>query len=136
MEHPIQDLNTLSRDRGAIISDLWGQPKSIPYSFPSASERRLESVMDKLTQTVSWFAFLQTVVLQKIEEFCRVFVRVIGNSSIQYSFQVIAHCLLLLLEINSLMNIHYLTNTVDSVIEKLWKRVCATKITSDHHRML
>jgi hypothetical protein len=68
--------------------------------------RRLQSIaMDKLTQTVRWSMFVQMGVLQKIEEFCRVFVHVIGDSSIQHSFQVFVHCLLLFLEIHSLMNI-------------------------------
>jgi hypothetical protein len=78
--------NAPSQNRYAIIRHLWGQLTNIPSIFPSVAERRLESTaMDKLTQTVHWSAFVQTAVLQRIKEFCNVFVRVIGDPSIQHS---------------------------------------------------
>jgi hypothetical protein len=136
MEIIYKILNALSQNRYSVISDLWGQLKNIPYSFQSVAERRAESTaMDKLTQMVHCYAFAQTAILQKIEEFRRVFVGVIRDSSMQHSFQVVVHCLLLLLEIRSLTNNQHVTNAVDSVTEKLSKRVCVTKITSDHRRM-
>jgi hypothetical protein len=129
-------LAVIAQSQELILRELWNQFAALPFIFPHVVDRHTEAILiDKLGQAVRGHVARNTAALQKYEELERTFGALAKESSAPGSFQILSHCLLLVLEIQSVSANFHVGAAVDAIVEKFVRRLVLTKFQSDQRRM-